>query len=219
MTRRIDSVLNRLQGGLVVSSQAPEGSPLRHPKVLAAMALAALDAGAKGIRLDGPAVIREVRKSTKAPIIGLLKRGTKGVYITPTFADARRLADAGADLIALDATLRRPDLAEFVTRIVHDLKVGVVADVADAAEGRRAALTEATLVASTLSGYVGGGPVPNGPDLALVTALARTGKPVLAEGRYATRDEVREAFRRGAWCVCIGGAITRPDSLTKGLLP
>lgn len=219
MSRRIDSILDRLQGGLVVSSQAPEGSPLRSPKVLAAMALAALDAGAKGVRLDGPAVIREVRKATRAPILGLLKRGTSGVYITPTFADARRLADAGADLIALDATLRRADLADFVTRIVHDLKVGVVADVSNAEEGRRAALTEATLVASTLSGYVGGGPVPKGPDLDLVKALARTGKPVLAEGRYSTREEVRAALARGAWCVCIGGAITRPDTLTKGLLP
>ena len=48
--------------GLIVSVQAPEGSPLRHPEAIAAMAEASLRNGATGVRLESPEHIGEVRR-------------------------------------------------------------------------------------------------------------------------------------------------------------
>ncbi|MCX5932111.1 MAG: acetylmannosamine-6-phosphate 2-epimerase, partial [Cyanobacteria bacterium] len=43
-----------LQGRLIVSVQAPPGSPMRDPSVIAAMAEASLAHGAAGVRLESP---------------------------------------------------------------------------------------------------------------------------------------------------------------------
>ena len=53
---------SRLQGGLIVSVQAPEGSPMRDPEVIAAMAEASLNNGAIGVRLESPEHIGAVRR-------------------------------------------------------------------------------------------------------------------------------------------------------------
>jgi len=219
--RRPARAVEALRRGLVVSSQAPEGSPLREPRVLAAMAIAAADAGAAGLRLEGAATIDVVRRKIKIPIIGLVKRGSAGVYITPSFDDARRVVEAGAELVAIDATVRREGLAELVERIHRELHALVVADVATAAEGVRAAEAGADVISTTLAGYTTGEQPPATPDLRLVGRLARllgARAPVMAEGRIATAAQVAAAFERGAWCVCVGTAITRPDVLTKVFL-
>ena len=57
-------------------------------------------------------ISRAVRAATKPPIIGLIKRDVPDtpIIITATIADVEALAEAGADIIAFDATLRdRPD--------------------------------------------------------------------------------------------------------------
>ena len=51
-----------LRRGLIVSVQAPEGSPMRHPQVIAAMAEASLCNGAVGVRLESPEHIGAVRR-------------------------------------------------------------------------------------------------------------------------------------------------------------
>jgi len=212
--------LNKLKGGLVVSSQAPDESPLCTPAVLGAMAVAAAGAGAQGLRLNSPAVVAWVRRRTKAPIIGIYKDYGYEVYITPTFAHAAKIARAGADIIAVDATFRRKDLKEFIDRIHGELGVFVAADVSNAEEGEWAYECGADMAGSTLSGYVGVKKPPTGPDLKLVAALARLkAGPVMAEGRYATPEQVKRALKAGAHCVCVGTAITRPDVLTKAFLP
>ena len=48
---------SRLRGGLIVSVQAPEGSPMRDPQVIAAMAEASLNNGAVGVRLESPCLL------------------------------------------------------------------------------------------------------------------------------------------------------------------
>ena len=80
----------QLQGGLIVSVQAPEGSPMRHPDVIAAMAEASLRNGATGVRLESPEHIGAVRnRCPDALIIGLWKRTfpESSVYITPRWDD------------------------------------------------------------------------------------------------------------------------------------
>ncbi|MFY7952171.1 MAG: N-acetylmannosamine-6-phosphate 2-epimerase, partial [Armatimonadaceae bacterium] len=39
--------------------------------------------------------------------------------------------------------------------------------------------------------------------------------PVFAEGRIANPDQARAALDCGAWTVVVGGAITRPVSITQ----
>ena len=214
------TVLKKLKRGLVVSSQAPDASPLCTTEVLGAMAVAAAEAGAQGLRLNSPEVVAYVRRRVKVPIIGIYKDYGYDVYITPTFSHAAKIAKAGADIVAVDATFRRKGLKEFIARIHGELGVLVAADVSKAEEGDWAFECGADLAGSTLSGYVGGKEPPKGPDIKLVAALARLGAgPVMAEGRYSTPEQVLKAFKAGAHCVCVGTAITRPDVLTKAFLP
>ena len=66
---------DHLQHGLIVSVQAPEGSAMRHPDVIAAMAEASLRNGAIGVRLESPEHIGAVReRCPDALIVGLWKR-------------------------------------------------------------------------------------------------------------------------------------------------
>ena len=53
---------DRLDQGLIVSVQAPQGSPMRDPQVIAAMAEASLRSGAVGVRLESPEHIGAVRR-------------------------------------------------------------------------------------------------------------------------------------------------------------
>jgi len=117
-----------LAGGLIVSVQAPEGSPLRDPQVIAAMAEASLRQGALGVRLESPEHIGAVRRRCPdALIVGLWKRtySDSPVYITPGWEEIRTVWAAGADVIALDATERnRPDgqdLGDLISRCRDEL--------------------------------------------------------------------------------------------------
>jgi len=216
------SVLDRIRGGLVVSVQAAPGSPLRDPAHMAAMARAAEAGGAVAIRAAGADDVAAIRAAVTLPVVGLHKRhGPDGVRITPTLDDARTVAAAGADVVAVDATLRpRADgLASgaFLVQLGRELEVPVLADVDDLESGVAAAASGAAAVATTLSGYTGRA-VPDDPDVTLVAALAEAVQvPVLAEGRYAGAGDVRAAFAAGAHAVVVGTAITDPMALTRRL--
>ena len=146
------------------------------------------------------------------------------MYITPRAADAAAVARAGADLVAVDATLRtRPggrSAAELIRWIDAEVGAAVLADVDSVEAGRAADLAGASFVATTLSGYTGGAkaPIPTGPDIDLVRALTEACScPVIAEGRYRTPEDVAAAFAAGAYAVCVGTAITDPIDLTRRL--
>lgn len=212
-----------LPRGLIVSCQAYPGEPLFGPAHMAAMARAALQGGAVGLRINSPADIAAVRAVTDRPIIGLEKRLTPGsdVYITPDAAAATAIAQAGADVVAVDATPRPraggATLAGLIAHIHTTLGKPVLADVACLADAELAEALGADLLSTTLAGYTAHGrPAMDGPDLEFLSALvARTALPVLAEGRYWQPAEVREAFARGAHAVVIGSAITRPWEITR----
>jgi N-acylglucosamine-6-phosphate 2-epimerase len=217
--QELDGILRRLRGGLVVSCQAPPGDPLHGPAFMAAMARAAVLGGAVGIRANGLADIQAIRQAVDVPVIGLWKEGAEGVYITPTVGHARAVAEAGAQIVAIDATGRpRPDrstVPEVVEGLRRTHRCLVMADVSTLEEGVVAARSGADLVATTLSGYTPSSPPRSGPDLQLVAALAaRIDVPIVAEGRIGTPQEARAALDAGAWTVVVGGAITRPQLVT-----
>ena len=216
-------ISERLRGGLIVSCQALDDEPLHGAEIMARMALAAWQGGAVGIRANGPEDIRAIRAVVPLPLIGLYKDGTVGVYITPTFDHARAVADAGADIVALDATLRpRPKgerLAAIIAAIHAECGKPVLADISTVDEGLAAVVAGADLVSTTLSGYTPYSPQQEGPDLDLVRALAaRLAVPVIAEGRIRTPAEARAALDAGAFAVVVGGAITRPQIITASFV-
>jgi N-acylglucosamine-6-phosphate 2-epimerase len=221
MAGGLDDPLAAMRGGLVVSVQAPAGSPLRDPDHMAAMARAAEAGGARAVRAEGARDIGAIRDAIDLPLIGLRKRKSPdtAVVITPSLEDAREVAAAGADVLALDATGRpRADgrgARELMQQLMDELPLPLLADVDGYAAGIAAREAGAAAIATTLSGYTSGVP-PAAPDLELVERLAAAlDCPVLAEGRYASAEDVRRAFDAGAHAVVVGTAITDPVALTR----
>ncbi|MCL6443190.1 MAG: N-acetylmannosamine-6-phosphate 2-epimerase [Alicyclobacillus sp.] len=219
----MNSWFERLRRGLIVSCQAMENEPFHGPELMARMALAAKMAGAHGIRANGSRDIRAIRKIVDLPIIGLYKKTYPGYepFITPTFTEAREVAEAGADMIAIDATDRthpREQVPELIRRIHMELNLPVLADISTTAEARAAAAAGADMVATTLRGYTTQtkGMVVD-PDF-LREVVRAVPCPVLAEGRIQTPRQARQAIDAGAFAVVVGSAITRPQEITKRFL-
>lgn len=85
--------------------------------------------------------------------------------------------------------------------------------------GIRARAAGADLVATTLAGYTDGTAMTDGPAIDLVAELVRSlDCPVVAEGRYRSRDHVRAAFDAGATVVVVGTAVTNPAAITRHLI-
>ncbi|MYX73336.1 N-acetylmannosamine-6-phosphate 2-epimerase [Streptomyces sp. SID3915] len=208
-----------LKGRLIVSCQAPPGDPMRETGTLVRLALSAVAGGGSAIRANEPEVVAAITEAVDLPVIGLWKDGDTGVYITPTVRHALAIVEAGAAVVAADATDRpRPDGSAFADLVtaVHAAGALVMADVSTLAEGVAAAAQGADYVSTTLSGYVPGTPKQTGPDLDLVTSLsAAISVPVVAEGRINTPEEAAEALARGAHSVVVGTAITAPTALTS----
>ncbi|MFF3780933.1 N-acetylmannosamine-6-phosphate 2-epimerase [Streptomyces sp. NPDC001933] len=207
-----------LRGKLIVSCQAPPGDPMRETGTLVRLAESAVAGGGAAIRANEPEVVAAIVEAVDLPVIGLWKDGDVGVYITPTVRHALAIVEAGADVVAADATDRpRPDGSTFAELVaaVHEAGALVMADVSTLAEGVAAAGQGADFVSTTLSGYVPGTPEHTGPDLGLVADLAAViDVPVVAEGRINTPGEAAEALARGAHSIVVGTAITAPTALT-----
>jgi N-acylglucosamine-6-phosphate 2-epimerase len=209
---------------LIVSCQALPHEPLFGAEIMARMAVAVAQGGARAIRANTPADIQAIKQAVNLPIIGLFKADLPGypVYITPTLAHAQAVAAAGADIIAIDATARpRPtgELKDYIVAIQQQTGCLVLADVATVGEGMAAAAAGADMVSTTMSGYTPDSPQQDEPDMALVQQLAaRLTIPVLAEGRYRQPEQIKQAIAYGAVAVVVGGAITRPQEITARLV-
>ncbi|MDB9528018.1 N-acetylmannosamine-6-phosphate 2-epimerase [Oscillatoria sp. CS-180] len=218
----LDSSLTTLQGGLVVSCQAPATSPLHEPRVIAAMAAASVSQGAVGVRIDSPEHVEAVRQRVSVPIIGLWKQVYQDseVYITPQFHHAQAIAAAGADIIAIDATLRpRPGgetLTGLIQRIHAELQKPVMADIDTLASAEAAVKAGTDLLGTTLYGYTQEtqSVKPPGFDL-LSTIVTQFQTPCICEGGIASPEAARKALDGGAYAVVVGTAITGIDILAQ----
>jgi N-acylglucosamine-6-phosphate 2-epimerase len=214
-----DLLIDRLYHRLVVSCQAYPGEPMRNPAIMAAVAESVVRGGAAAVRIQGLDDIREVRRRVTVPVIGLVKVDASGVFITPTVAAAVAVAEAGADIVALDATRRpRPDGRPLLDSVValHERGLLVMADCGSPEDAAHAVEVGVDLIGTTLSGYTGERPAGDGPDLELVRDLAtRFATPVVAEGRVRDPDDVADCLVAGAHCVVVGSAITHPERITR----
>ena len=219
------SMLSQIQGKLIVSCQALENEPLHSPFIMSRMALAALEGGAAAIRANSLIDVQTIMEVVDLPVIAIIKRDYPGsdVYITPTLKEVDELMAASPAMIALGATShQRPgelDLPALVAAIRQRYPaLQLMADIATVDEARQAAKLGFDCVGTTLHGYT---PESEGHILAdnhcqfLRDVLAAVDVPVIAEGNVETPEMAANCLALGAHAVVVGGAITRPQQITR----
>ncbi|MCA1407584.1 putative N-acetylmannosamine-6-phosphate 2-epimerase [Ensifer sp. IC3342] len=206
-----------IRNGLIVSCQPVPAGPMDNAEFVTGFAKAALDAGACALRIESVAYVRAVRSAVTAPIIGIVKRDLSDspVRITPYVSDAEALADAGADIVAFDATDRvRPATIEELVRAMKAKGKLTMADCSSLEDAEHALAAGVDFVGTTLSGYVGG-PEPVDPDIDLIAAMRRLTPYVIAEGRIRSPEQAAAAVKAGAYAIVVGSAITRTEHVTS----
>lgn len=218
-------MLEQIKGRLVVSCQALENEPLHSPFIMARMALAAEEGGAAGIRANSVVDIEAIKQQVALPVIGLVKRDypDSEVFITPTLREVDELMVAAPAMIALDATDRPRPGGETLAQLVTSIRARwpallLMADIASVEEALIAEQLGFDCVGTTLYGYTAqtqGHTLPEG-DFALLRAmLAAVTIPVIAEGNVDTPERAARCLALGAHAVVVGGAITRPQQITR----
>lgn len=219
----MNNLVNSFKNKLIISCQAPATSPLHAPEMIAAIAQACVNQGAVAVRLDSPDHIRAVRaKMPTIPIIGLWKRTfpESEVYITPRLEDAIAVAEAGADIVAIDATARpRPNgetLADLIQGIHGQTGKLVMADLDTYENAVLAAKAGADILGTTLYGYTGETKHLIPPAFDLLKQLVHDFElPIICEGGISTPEMMLKAFGIGADSVVVGTAITGVDLLAQ----
>lgn len=213
----------KTKGKLIVSCQARVGWPMYGASIMAAFAKAAEEGGAAGIRANAPENVAAIKAVTTLPIIGLNKIWDEAyeVYITPTLKSAEAVIEAGANVVAIDATERKRPGGETVRSIVEALhskypQILIMGDVDTFEAGIKAAEDGVDMVSTTLSGYTAETKACTAVNLELIKQLSKSsGKPVFAEGHIQTKEEALECLKWGAHSVVVGTAITRPEVITR----
>lgn len=217
MKERIEA----LRGKLIVSCQALPEEPLHSSYIMSRMAYAAYVGGASGIRANTVVDIHEIKKTVDLPIIGIIKEvyGDNPVYITPTMKEISALVTEGVDIIAIDGTKReRPDgntlkalMKEAKEKYPKQLFMADISSVEEAVEAERLGFD---FVGTTLVGYTEY-TKGNLPLVELEKVLKSVSIPVIGEGNLDTPEKAKNALQLGAFAVVVGGAITRPQQITK----
>ena len=220
------NILEELRGNIIISVQAMPSEPLYDEVCINAMIKSVITGGAKGLRVAGERDVRNAKKLTNVPVIGITKpekipeNYKELVYITPSIKDAEKLINAGADIIAFDATPRDRGVDEDLSQIIdfiHSKNRLAMADISTFEEGINNAALGADILSTTLSGYTTYSEnASDEPDFELVKKLSSAVEtPVILEGRIWTPEDVEKAFACGAFSVVIGSAVTRPQLITK----
>ena len=223
----MNNIINQLKGTVIVSVQAMPSEPLYLEKCMVAMMKSVVNGGASALRVAGARDVKNAKRLFSVPVIGLTKPNQipknwkEIVYITPTLKDVLELIEAGADIIATDATQRkRPNNEKLqdLFKFIHINKRLAMADISTLEEGIKAEELGADILSTTLAGYTleSSNSPASEPDFELLKELVKNTKlPIVLEGRIWEPEQVTKAFELGAHCVVIGSAITRPQLITK----
>jgi N-acylglucosamine-6-phosphate 2-epimerase len=185
-----NNLLTQLKGGLVVSCQALEEEPLHSSYIMSKMALAAKKGGAVGIRANSGKDILAIKAEVDLPVIGIIKKdfNNSEVFITPTIKEVDEIVEAGAEIVATDATGRLRPYNQTLEGFYREVRVKypdllLMADISNYEEGLKAAELGFDLVATTLSGYTEYTKETSLPDFQLLQSLSEMlDIPVMAEG-------------------------------------
>lgn len=214
---KIDTLQKVLNGQTVVSIQPVPNSPLDNETCIVAMAQAAENAGAAALRIEGVKNVQSVARAVSIPIIGIVKRELENteVRITPFASDVDALANAGATIIAFDATNRtRPESRDHIANAIKNSRCFAMADSSCFDDGVWANSVGVEIIGSTLSGYVTE-PTPEEPDFELVQRFSQAGFFTMAEGRFNTPELAAQAIKHGAVAVTVGSALTRLEVMIE----
>ena len=201
--------------GLIVSCQALENEPLHSSLIMSRMAVAAKQGGAVGIRANSVEDIKAIKEAVDLPVIGIIKIDYPDMvpYITPTMTEVDALVSTGVDVIAVDATINQD--IEFLKEIfIKYPNQKFMADISTVEEGIRAGELGFHYVGTTLVGYTEQSKGINNFDV-LEELIKNCKAKIVAEGNFDTPEKARLALEKGAYTVVVGGAITRPQLITK----
>ena len=192
---------------------------------MARLAVAAKQGGAKGIRANSVADIKAIKETVDLPIIGIIKQDydDSSVFITPTLNEIKALLSVGVDIIATDATNRKRPNDEKIEDIVkyvrtHAPDVALMADISSIDEAIEAEKLGFDCISTTLVGYTeeSKGTSMADNDFAILKEMVESvSTPIIAEGQIDTPLKAAQSLENGAHFVVVGGAITRPQQLTK----
>ncbi|ASG67949.1 hypothetical protein CDV26_05730 [Francisella halioticida] len=145
-------------------------------------------------------------------------------FITPTIDEVIEVANAGVDIVALDATDRRrpknQELKDLVAEVRNKFpQLFLMSDCSTFEEGVYAQELGFDLIATTLSGYTFQTENQLLPNIELIVKLVKNLEtPIIAEGGISTYQDAKDAYRAGAYGLVICSAITRPPLITKGFV-
>ena len=214
-------MLNQIKGKLIVSCQALPDEPLHSSFIMGRMALAAKQGGASGIRAQSVEDIKEIMTVVDLPVIGIIKRNydDSEVYITPTQKEVKELLKTQCQMIAIDATNRKRPNDENMKDLLDLIHQGgrlAMADISTYEEAVNAEKMGFDVISTTLCGYTPYSPNYEGPNLELIGQLVQDLHiPVIAEGKINHPDDLKAVLKAGAYSAVVGGAITRPQLITK----
>ena len=218
-------LLDSIRGQMIISCQALKGEPLyvEEKSIMYLMARAAKQAGAHMIRTNSVRDVVAIKAETGLPVIGLIKAFYEGyeAYITPTMKEVDALVAAGADIVALDCTLRKRGDGLTINEYLAQIRAKypnliLMADISTYEEGVNAWKCGVDLVGTTMSGYTSYSDKTDGPNYELMRRLAEDlDIPVIGEGRIHSPQEAVQALSTGVWAIVVGGAITRPLEIAQ----
>lgn len=210
---------------LIVSCQALPEEPLHSDFIMARMALAAQQGGAKGIRANSVVDIKAIKACVDLPIIGIIKRdyADSAVYITATMAEVDELMTVKPDIIALDATASPRPKGETLDSFLKKIKAKypeqlLMADCSTVSEMMYADQLGFDFIGTTLVGYTSQsqGAQISANDFEIIReALSKISQPLIAEGNMDTPEKARRVIELGAYSCVVGAMITRPQLITK----
>ncbi|NLC96757.1 MAG: N-acetylmannosamine-6-phosphate 2-epimerase [Erysipelotrichaceae bacterium] len=215
-----------LENGLVVSCQALPHEPMYTEEggVMPLFAKAAVQAGAIAIRANSVRDIKQIKEVVDVPVIGIIKIDypPTSAYITPSMKEIDELVEAKADIIALDCTRNTRKDGQTAVEFIKEIKQKypnqlLMADISNLQEALDAYEAKIDFVGTTLNGYMEGDVLPSDPNYQLVMDIHNANKdiPIIAEGRIHTPEQAVKMLECGAFCVVVGGAITRPLEIAK----
>ena len=227
-------ILNKIKNKIIVSSQAQKNEPLYNEIAMNALIETIVVLGKTDcLRLAGARDIKNTKEKfgDSVVVIGITKPDIipvnykELVYITPNIEDANSLIEAGADIIAFDATKRerKTSVLELIN-FIHSKNKMAMADIAEFNEAKEAYELGADIISTTLSGYTKNTEnTPDAPDFNLLQKCVKELKcPIILEGKTKDYKDVKHAFELGAYAVVIGSMVTRPhkiiEEFKKGLL-
>lgn len=220
--------LEIIKNQIIVSCQAVDDEPLNDIRAISLMAKAVIEGGATVLRLSQEEHIKEIKKLTKFPIIGLIKQKYLGseVYITPTKKEIDTLINLDISCIALDATSRKRPNDETFEELVRYIrkkspKTLIMADCSNIDDVINAEKNGVDVIGTTLRGYTedtkGRTNIENNFSF-IRECLEKVKTPIIAEGGFWEHEDIYNVLKVGAHSIVVGSAITRPKDITHRYL-